>query len=261
MSLDTAFYTRDGERYVATPSTAGPWDTKLQHGGPVAALLASRIEKAAAREDARVAYFSLDFLGPVPIAALDVKVEAARPGKKIALWTASIASGARVSARANAWLLATSEGRNAPVRIDGDAPQSVPTNEVTSFFKAVPHFGHGDALEWRMTGGDFAELGPKTIWARMRIPLVEGEAPTPLARVLAMVDSANGISAELDVEKYLFVPVNLTATLERYPDAEWVGMHARTSLGSDGIGITRAHIFDERGMIGEALQTLYVEKR
>jgi hypothetical protein len=81
MSLDSAFYARDGERYVATPSTAGPWDTKLQHGGPVAALLASRIEKAAAREDARVAYFSLDFLGPVPIATLDVKVEAVRPGE------------------------------------------------------------------------------------------------------------------------------------------------------------------------------------
>ncbi len=165
------------------------------------------------------------------------------------------------SARANAWLLATSEGRNAPVRIDGDEVPPLPSHVVETFFKAVPHFGHGDALEWRMDSGNFAELGPKTIWARLRIPLVEGESVSPLARVLSMVDSANGLSAELDVEKYLFVPVNLTVSLERYPDAEWVGMHAQTSLGSDGIGITRAHIFDERGRIGEALQSLYVEKR
>jgi len=79
--------------------------------------------------------------------------------------------------------------------------------------------------------------------------------------VLAMVDSANGISAELDVSTYLFVPVNLTVSLAREPATEWTAMRAVTSISSDGVGVTRARLFDERGMIGVALQTLYVEKR
>ena len=41
----TSFYARDGARYVASASTVGPWDPKLEHGSPVAALLATRIEK------------------------------------------------------------------------------------------------------------------------------------------------------------------------------------------------------------------------
>jgi hypothetical protein len=261
MTLPSAFYSRDGEHYVASASTAGPWDTKLQHGSPVAALLATRIEQIAARSDMRVSQIALDFLGPVPVGSLDVKVDAVRPGKKIALWSSSIsgASG-RTAARLSAWLLAVAADRNPAVRIDDSIPK-IPETPTITFFRTVPHFGHGDAMEWRMVKGSFNELGPGTIWARTRIPLVEGEAVTPLARVLLMIDSANGLSAVLDVEKYLFVPVNLTVSLERYPAGEWVGMHASTSLTNDGVGITRAHVFDERGMIGEAVQTLYVEPR
>ncbi len=210
----------------------------------------------------RVAQIALDFLGPVPVASQEVKVTAVRPGKKIALWNADISSASgRTSARVSAWLLATAEGRNPAVRIDDDDIPPIPDVATTTFFKTVPHFGHGDAMEWRLVSGSFHELGPGTLWARTRIPLVEGEPITPLGRALLMIDSANGLSAVLDVEKYLFVPVNLSVSLERHPETEWVGMHAETSLTGDGVGTTRAHIFDERGMIGEAVQTLYVEKR
>jgi hypothetical protein len=76
-----------------------------------------------------------------------------------------------------------------------------------------------------------------------------------------MVDSANGISNELDVRKYLFVPVNLTVSIARHPEGEWIGMRARTSLASEGAGTTYARLFDAQGYFGEALQTLFVEPR
>jgi hypothetical protein len=261
MSEPKSFYVREGERYVATPSTVGPWDPRLQHGGPVAALLGSRIERAAARSDARIGYISLDFLGPVPVATLDVSTEQVRPGKKIALWSSTAGVAGRPAVRLSAWLLATSEGRNAPVRLDDDPVPPMPATAESTYFTAVPRFGYGDALEWRFAEGSFSSLGPATVWSRLRVSIVEGEPVTPLARVLAMVDSANGISAELDVGAYLFVPVNLTVTLARLPEAEWTGMRAVTSLASDGIGFTRARLFDEKGTLGEALQTLFVDKR
>ena len=44
-----------------------------------------------------------------------------------------------------------------------------------------------------------ASSGPATVWMRMRDPLVAGEEPTPLQRVLVAADSGNGVSATLDL--------------------------------------------------------------
>jgi hypothetical protein len=258
--VSDSFYTREGERFVATPATVGPWDPRLQHGSPVASLLGTRIERAAAEGGRRVAYFSLDFLGAVPVATLDVSVACERPGKKIALFAASVAVEGRPAARASAWVLAARAGTSPEVRLD-EPPPPRPETAASTYFKSVPRFGYGDALEWRFAEGHFEEIGPAAVWSRLRVAIVEGEPVSPLARVLAMVDSANGISAELDVRDYLFVPVNLTVSLARPPEGEWVGMRAVTSLAAEGVGTTRARLFDARGTIGRALQTLYVERR
>jgi Thioesterase-like superfamily len=259
--MSAAFYLGQGDCYTATPSTVGPWDSRLQHGGPVAALLGSRIEAAAASSHQRVAQVAMDFFGPVPVATLDVKTELLRPGKKISLWSAEAAVAGRRAVRVNAWLLAVEEGRNPAVRLDDTPAPLFPERAVETYFSAVPRFGYGDALEWRFAEGGFDSLGPATVWSKLRVAIVDGEPVSPLSRVLAMVDSANGISAELDVGAYLFVPVHLTVTVARPPRGEWVCMRAVTSLSSDGVGVTRAQLFDERAMIGEALQTLYVDKR
>ena len=255
----TSFYVRDAERFVATPATVGPWDPRLQHGSPIASLLGTRIERGAG-EGKRVAHLSMDFLGPVPVATLDVTVGRERPGKKIELWSAGVSIDERPAIRASAWLLHARPGTSEEIHLD-EAPPPRPERAVDTYFEGVPSFGYGDALEWRFAEGHFAEIGPAAVWSRLRGAIVEGEPVSPLARVLAMVDSANGISAELDVRRFLFVPVNLTVSLTREPEGEWVGMRAETSIARDGIGTTRARLFDARGTIGRALQTLFVEQR
>ena len=49
-----AFFVRDGNKFVPTELTRGPWDPKAQHGGPPAALLASVLEGCERREDMMV---------------------------------------------------------------------------------------------------------------------------------------------------------------------------------------------------------------
>ncbi|MET1072774.1 MAG: thioesterase family protein, partial [Umezawaea sp.] len=47
----TGFYRHlGGERYLATPHTAGPWSTESQHLGPPSALLVREMENLAPRE-------------------------------------------------------------------------------------------------------------------------------------------------------------------------------------------------------------------
>src|SRR5437588_1555 len=75
--------------FQPTTATVGPWDQGLQHGGPPAALLAHETLRAGARDDVRLAHFSLDFFGPVPLAPMTVRAEVVRPGKRIELVTAT----------------------------------------------------------------------------------------------------------------------------------------------------------------------------
>ena len=96
---------------------------------------------------------------------------------------------------------------------------------------------------------------------RMRHPLVAGEEPSPLQRVLTAADSGNGVSSTLDWTRYLFINVDLSVHLTRLPTGEWVGLDAITIPEPTGIGITDTALFDERGPLGRATQTLLVSER
>ena len=59
-----AFFVPDGDRYVATEHTRGPWSSKHQHGGPPTALIAHVVERTT--PGFTIARVSVDFLRPVP---------------------------------------------------------------------------------------------------------------------------------------------------------------------------------------------------
>jgi hypothetical protein len=96
---------------------------------------------------------------------------------------------------------------------------------------------------------------------RMRGPLVAGEVPTPLQRVLVAADSGNGVSAALDHTRYLFVNTDLSVHLMRMPVGNWVCLEATTYPEPHGVGLADTTLWDERGRIGRAAQTLLVRRR
>ncbi len=256
-----SFYVRETDDvFVPTTSTVGPWDPNLLHGGPPAALLGRAMLAAGARDDVRIAHFSLDFLGPVPLAPMTVRAEVVRPGKRIELVTATASAAGRPALRASAWRIAVGPDRSPALRVEEPAPP-LPRVAAKTLFREVPHFGYGDAMEWRFVEGSFQTPGPATVWSRPRIPLVAKESTSAFLRALLMVDSANGISAELDFTAFTFVPVNLTVAFTRAPEGEWIGMSANTALAGDGVGTARARLFDHRGVFGEAQQALFVGAR
>jgi hypothetical protein len=107
--------------------------------------------------------------------------------------------------------------------------------------------------------GRFLEPGPATVWMRPRVPLVEGEAISPLQRTMLAADGGNGVSAPLDWSRFIFINTDLTVHLLRPPDGEWVCLDSVTHV--DGLGMTDTALWDERGRIGRAAQTLLVRKR
>lgn len=250
-----AFYIpAGGDRFEATEQTRGPWNASAQHAGPPAALLGRAVE-AMARPGMQVARLTFDIARPVPIAVLEVTTSVVREGRSVMVVHAAIEPYMRCTAlliRASP-RMAPDIGTTAPLRL-GDA--------VSKPFFPVPYeVGYHSAMEVRFSTGSFIEPGPAVAWMRMRVPLVEGEQPSPLSRVLIAADSGNGVSSVLDFQQYLFMNPDLTVHLFRYPTGEWVCLHAVTSIDGAGIGLADTGLHDERGQIGRAAQSLLVGPR
>ena len=129
------------------------------------------------------------------------------------------------------------------------------------FFPASHEVGYSEAMETRFLEGGFLEPGPAKAWYRMRIPLVDEEEPSPVARVMVAADSGNGCSAPLDYNKYVFINTDLTVGLFRAPVGDWVLLDAVTRPEHSGAGLTDTTLYDREGRIGRAIQTLMVRAR
>lgn len=254
------FYERvDAETFVATAWTTSPWDARLQHGGPPTALMAHVLCEAFPRDDMRIARVASEFLGPIPVAAMRVRTRMLRPGKRIELLEGTLEVNGRDVVSTRIWRIA--------VQREGSVPPGVtPPDPVPAFADrpAPPswfdRFPYGRAIEWRFVLGEDAP-GPATVWTRARFPLIAGEPMTRVDGALLVADSANGVSGELPMEQWLFVPPSLSIALERYPADEWVLLDARTSIGGDGLGVTTFRLADRAGWFGAGTQALLVEKR
>jgi len=261
IGAEDAFYDQlTADSFRANVATTGPWDPALQHGGPPVALLGRALELLGGPDGSRIARLACDFFSPVPVSEVSVNSAVLRGGKKIQLSEATMRAGGRVVLRATASHVLAEAGRSPVVPAPFIVPP-MPIHETKISFPGMDRFPYGEALEWRFAEGAFADAGPAAVWTRCRIPLVRGSALTGLQRILIMADAANGISAVLPFVSWTFVPIDLMVTLQRLPDAEWVGMSARTTLGADGIGTTDTVLFDGAGACGRALQTLYVAPR
>jgi Thioesterase-like superfamily len=242
------------DRFESTEHTRGPWDAGSQHAGPPAALLGRAVE-ALAGPGMRVARMTFDIARPVPIAVLTVTTSVVREGRRVMVVQAAI----EPYMRCTALLVRTAE--EAAPDIAPDSPVRLDDAESKAFFPVPYPVGYHTAMEVRFAAGSFLEPGPATAWFRMRVPLVDGEQPSPLTRVLVAADSGNGISNVLDFDTYLFVNADLTVHLLRYPVGEWVCLRAGTSVDSAGIGLADTALYDERGRIGRSAQSLFVARR
>jgi hypothetical protein len=251
---------RDGATFHATVSTTGPWFADAQHVGPPSALLVRAMERCAPRPGTQLSRITVEVLGPVPAGEVHVHAEVERPGRAIELLAAEMSAGGRAVLRARAWRLAV--GDTGAVALGEAEPLTPPDHAVPRTDRPegwLPWFV--DALEWRWLKGWLGEPGPGTVWARQRVPLVEGEEPSPLQRLAVVADSGNGAAAPLDIRDWLFVNTELTVHLHRAPVGEWIGVNAHTVVGPTGLGTVSALLFDERGHTGRSAQGLIVRER
>jgi Thioesterase-like superfamily len=202
---------------------------------------------------------TVEILRPVPIGEVEVEAAVVRPGKRVELLEGVVTAGGDAVMKARAWRM-----RTGALTLDEPRPEPIAGPESghwEPFFPGVADVGYHTHMDWRFLHGSFREAGPAIAWLKMKVPLLPGEEPSPLVRVLVAADSANGVSCALDPREYVFVNTDLNVFVYRAPTGEWIGMDSRTILDATGVGITETVLHDPSGPVGRSLQTLYVAKR
>lgn len=253
-----------GERFAATDLVRSTWSASIQHGAPVSALLVRALERCEQREDTRLSRVLIDLLGPVPAEGdLWVQAQRERAGKQIELITAEMLAPSpdgtpRAVARASGWRLQqqdTTEVMHAP------APPLRPLAEARSRDMAKDwdkNYVH--SIDWRWLTEPLAE-GPGESWLSPTVDVVKGESMTPLQRLFAVADDANGIGTKIDIRQWTFLNTDLVVHIHRVPEGQWIGIRAETNYGPDGIGTTLGTLFDEQGAVGAIQQSVLVRRR
>jgi hypothetical protein len=237
-----AFYTMDGDLAVASELT---------------------------RDGSRIGRVTVEILAPVPIAPLTVAARMVRAGRSVELLEAALEGPDGEVMRARGWRLRAGDVRAGWER--EEPPPGREHAEALEFFRAGEsavrastrfpgeRVGWHTAMEIVFARGSFLEPGPATVWMRPRVALVDGEPITPLQRTMLAADGGNGVSAPLDWSRFIFINTDLTVHLLRPPEGEWVCLDSVTHV--DGLGMTDTALWDERGRIGRAAQTLLVRAR
>lgn len=263
--MDDCFYLPTGDdTWLATWHTAGPWDARFQHGGPPSALLARAIELTEPREELVVARMTVEILGPIPVAELTVRSRVLRPGRSVELVEAVLSADGRDAARAAAWRIrrtASAETSSRTAVSSGTAVSLDLPGQADEKERSGWQGGYLAAVEWRFVQGHFTEPGPAAAWTRLRYPLVPGDEPSPLQRVLAVADSGNGISSTLDLTRWHFINPELTVHLHREAVGEWVCLDASTTISPGGTGLATSVLSDLAGRVGVGAQSLLVAPR
>ena len=261
----SALFRFEGDRIVPGDLTRGGWADDTQHGGPPAGILARAIEQVPTLVPMQVVRFTVDLARPVPLEPLWIETTVFREGKRIQLVDARLAAGQIELGGARALRIRIGD-LDLPVP-DTDAMPAGPGDLERLDWRG--HFGetdelprfHYDAVEIRTRDGSFHRPGPGTSWFRLRVRLVEGEAPSPFVRMATLADMANGNSQFLDPRVHAFVNPDIGLHLHRMPEGQWIGMRSISYPHPTGIGMTDTAVYDESGRIGRIVQSQYIDLR
>jgi hypothetical protein len=260
----SAYSALAGDTYRPSALTRGPWHPDHQHAGPPIALLCRAIENAARNTGlTHLSRLTANLLRPVPIRDLTIEVITHYVGRNSGHFLARLKADEKEVAHVTALVQRENDVR-LPDGLIGhplpEAPRRPDDSPATQFPFHGKQVGYADLVESRVARGAFFK-GPCAIWFRLRHPLLESEEPSTYQRVAVAADSANGVSAILDLARYSFLNLDLTINLLRKPMGEWICVDARTCLGPTGCGLAESMLYDAYGFIGRGTQSLAIRAR
>jgi len=253
----TAFlFSREGGKYVPARMSRGPWDPKLLHGGPPAALLAHAIEGECGDPDMRVARLTIDLFRPVPYAPLELKTRVVREGRRIKLADAWIlADGVEVARASGLMLRRATDAPEGSVTSASRRPvprwQDVPLKHFVRPEIEGTEFYHARMEVRRVDPERPGE--PMAVWMRVAAELFPDTPLSPLERTAGVSDFASAIGMMSRHPRLHSINADISIVLYRPAEGEWICVESAGRGDQDGIISSSTHLHDSRGMFGHAM--------
>jgi len=255
------FFTHDGDRYLPTAASRGPWNPNSLHGRVVIGLLGHAIEAAHGEAGFSPARLTVDMYRLPGFDPVEVTTRLVRAGGRIKVVDAEFVSGGVGMGRATCQLLRRTEAPEgdvwSPPPWDAPAPDDIPAGD--------PRSGMGGMWATRMISGgpvfgEGAKPGPRRLWMSEVRDLVAGETLTPFVRAALAADFTSPFAHAGD-KGLAYINTDVTLYLHRLPATRWIGFEVADHQASDGVAIGACRLHDERGPIGVSSCAALAQRR
>jgi hypothetical protein len=256
----TAIFTREGNLFRATEQAGGPWSPDKLQGSATTGLMVREVERLAVASGFAVRRLTFDLWRPAGLRAFRTVSDMLRDGRKAKTMQVRLMDGEVEIGRCTALLTAHGESPVDPFSKaaaadagpDSGTPPPAFAQKWSRYFQNV---------SVRLIEGALEKPGPAAAWMRLDVPMVEGEANTPLLQAVQAADFSSGVGQIVDMRQWTFVNPEISLYFFRAPEDEWILIRSRTRVGANGAGLTTASLSDRQGPFAEVMQAMTFEKR
>jgi hypothetical protein len=257
----TAIFMPEGQLFRATEHAGGPWSPDMLQGSATTALMARDVERLASASAFAVRRLTFDLWRPAGLRAFHTEVDMLRDGRKAKTVQVRLMDGEIEIGRCTALL--TAAGGTSPADPFAGAPQADAPPEAGT---PPPAFAQNwsryfQNVSVRLIEGALEKPGPAAAWMRLDVPMVEGQANTPLLQAVQAADFSSGVAQIVDMRQWTFVNPEISLYFFRPPEGDWILIRSRTRVGAQGAGLTTATLSDRSGPFAEVMQAMTFEKR
>jgi hypothetical protein len=256
-----SLYLRDGEHFVPTLLTTGPWRSDAMHGGAPSALIGDLVT-AAVEEGEQVARVQIDLERPVPLEPLVGVVRRRQVSRRIAHLGIELSSDTGRAVSASALLMrkesisVVAQERSLPPWPDDLAPM-----DWSHLYPGPSPMFVRDAVDHRVVRGGYGVPLPSAAWLRLTVPVIDGEESCGLSQLLAIADFGSPLSQTDALEPGLaLINVDVNVTVFRNPVGPWFYLDATGHVGEGGIGLAVTQVSDLDGMLGVITQSQITQR-
>ena len=261
--MTEVLYHRDGDQFTPQPAAGSPWHPSLLHGGAVAGLLGLLIEEMIAQwPEFMVNRVTMNLIRPVPMAPLTARSRVERDGQRMKVVLVEVLAGDKPVARAEA--LAQCTGRvelpdYAPTPAGApDGPEGLADFSIQQMLDekglGIPEGFHSRVQVRALT--PWVEQGKGTCWLRLPLQVIADVPLSGFVRAAMTADLGNGVGQLNMGSGRGTINADITLSLFRYPQSEWLCLDAEAQVQSTGLGIVRSTLYDTTGACGYVLQTV-----
>jgi hypothetical protein len=261
-----ALFFSDGDRFIPTVLTQGPWRHDLQFGGAAAALLTRVVERVPTLAPMQIARLTVDLVRPVPIAPLRAPARVVREGKRIQVVEAVLHHEDVEVARCMALRLRAGDlgDLDLPAGPPAAAPPRVRAEPGRDVYRDREVPGIGRAVEFRLPDEGSGAFTDPT-WVRLLVPILAGHdgegggGGTGVARMALAADFASGFGHPVTSVPLTGINADISLHIVRPPCDEWLCLAGTGWTSRAGIAHTQATISDTAGVAASATLSRLVD--